>query len=79
MNAATNMRLPAAPEDDARGPPARLWTSLDYTQQVERLQAAVGETIYLAELCGTDVQLGVRLTDRPYTLSAAALGAPRCG
>jgi hypothetical protein len=35
---------------------------------VERLRAAVGATVYLAELDGSDVQLGVRITDKPYVL-----------
>ncbi|MBK5929747.1 hypothetical protein [Halochromatium salexigens] len=38
-----------------------LWPSADYQAQVERLRAAVGEPIYLAELRETDIQLGVVL------------------
>jgi len=58
---------------DAAGPDGQdtaeaLWPSADYHRQLERLRGAIGETIYLAELCETDVQLGVRLTDRPYQL-----------
>lgn len=45
-----------------------LWPSADYQDQVERLRAAVGEPIYLAELRETDIQLGVHLTDRAYEL-----------
>jgi len=45
-----------------------LWPSADYHRQLERLRGAIGETVYLAELRETDVQLGVRLTDRPYQL-----------
>ena len=31
----------------------RLWPSPEYTRQVERLRAAVGETIYLVEIAVT--------------------------
>lgn len=63
----------SAGDRDAAGPDgqdtaAALWPSADYHRQLRRLRGAIGETIYLAELCETDVQLGVRLTDRPYQL-----------
>lgn len=45
-----------------------LWPSADYQAQVERLRAAIGERIYLAELRETEVQLGVQVTDRAYEL-----------
>lgn len=45
-----------------------LWPSPEYAEQVERLRAAVGETVYLAEIEATEVHLGVRLTDKPYVL-----------
>ncbi len=45
-----------------------LWPSADYQAQVERLRAAVGEPVYLAELRETDIQLGVHITDRAYLL-----------
>lgn len=45
-----------------------LWPSADYPVQVERLRAAIGERIYLAELRETDIQLGVQVTDRAYEL-----------
>lgn len=45
-----------------------LWPSPYYARQVEQLRAAVGETIFIAELADTEVQLAVRLTDRPYLL-----------
>jgi hypothetical protein len=54
-----------ADPDDAVG---GLWPSPDYARQVERLRSAVGETIFIAELADTEVQLGVRLTDHPYVL-----------
>lgn len=53
--------------DDVQGT-AGLWPSPEYAEQVERLRAAVGETVYLAEIEATQVQLGVRLTDQPYVL-----------
>ena len=46
----------------------RLWPSPEYTRQVERLRAAVGETIYLVEITATEVQLGIRITGKPYVL-----------
>ena len=47
-----------------------LWPGPDYDRQVEALRTAIGQTIHLVELDATDVQLAVRLTDRPYTLLA---------
>lgn len=47
---------------------AGLWPSSDYQQQVERLRAAVGEMIYVAELRQTEVQLAVHLSDHAYRL-----------
>lgn len=58
--------LPARPGDAETVD--RLWPAPEYTRQVDQLRAAVGRTIYLAELDGTAVQPGVRITDRPYTL-----------
>jgi hypothetical protein len=45
-----------------------LWPSPDYHRQVERLRAAVGETIYLVELIASPVQLSVHLSGQPYEL-----------
>ena len=45
-----------------------LWPSTDYSSQVERLRAAVGECLYIAELRDTQVKLGVQLTDQAYEL-----------
>jgi hypothetical protein len=56
------------PQCDPPSPLGGLWPSPDYARQIERLSAAVGETVYLAELTETAVALGVRLTDRPYVL-----------
>ena len=68
MNDIANPPLPVTPDDDPMASVGRLWPSPEYTRQVAQLRAAVGETIYLVELEATEVQLGVRLTDRPYTL-----------
>jgi len=54
--------------DAGDAPRDGLWPSPDYNRQVERLRAAVGETIYLAELVESEVQLAVRLTDHPFVL-----------
>jgi hypothetical protein len=53
---------------DTDGSAGRLWPSPDYSRQVEQLKAAVGETVYLAEIDATEVQLGVRITGKPYVL-----------
>ena len=45
-----------------------LWPSADYRRQVERLEAAVGRTIYLVELPTRTPGWGVHLSDRPYEL-----------
>lgn len=45
-----------------------LWPSPDYARQLEALREAVGETVFIAELELTDVQLSARLTDKPYVL-----------
>jgi hypothetical protein len=55
--------------DDEAGPEG-LWPSPAYSRQIERLRAAIGETIFLAELNDSAVQLGVRLTDTPFVLLA---------
>lgn len=59
---------PAAPSDSSDAASAGLWPSPAYTSQIERLRAAVGETIYLVELVESAAQLGVRLTDSPFVL-----------
>ncbi|MFW6258783.1 MAG: hypothetical protein ACOC26_04750 [Halochromatium sp.] len=64
-------RVKMASTDDAQsdgGAAGGLWPPADYQAQVERLRAAIGERIYLAELRETEVQLGVQLTDRAYEL-----------
>lgn len=76
----TGDRPPPASADSASTDPAsaepageategqRLWPSPEYARQVERLRAAVGATVYIAEIEATAVQLGVRITDTPYVL-----------
>ncbi|WP_200254328.1 hypothetical protein, partial [Thiococcus pfennigii] len=45
-----------------------LWPSPGYHRQVERLRAAVGETIYLVELIESAIQLGVHIGATPHEL-----------
>lgn len=61
---------PEPPSDQHAEDSGNLWPGPDYERQVEALRAAIGQTVYLAELDATEVQLGVRFTDRPYTLLA---------
>jgi hypothetical protein len=68
VNDIANPTLPVIREDDPMASVGRLWPSPEYTRQVERLRAAVGETIYLVEIAATEVQLGIRLTGKPYVL-----------
>lgn len=53
---------------DAGASDGHLWPSPDYARQVDALRGAIGETVYIAELELTDVQLSARLTDKPYVL-----------
>lgn len=60
---------PQAPDTQAAGGDSRdLWPPPNYHQQLERLRAAVGETIYLVELIESPVQLGVHLSGQPLEL-----------
>lgn len=68
MNHPVDLPAPADSLRDNDGAAGRLWPSPDYSHQVERLKAAVGETVYLAEIDATEVQLGVRITGKPYVL-----------
>lgn len=45
-----------------------LWPSADYAQQIERLRSAIGQNIYLVELHGGKVNLGVSVTDEAFVL-----------
>lgn len=67
---ATNDPTPTpGPAGDPRdAPEGHLWPPPDYARQLDLLRAAVGETVFIVEFELTDVQLGARLTDRPYVL-----------
>lgn len=54
------------PADDAND--RELWPSPDYRRQVERLRAAIGETLYLVELVESAIQISVHLSDQPFEL-----------
>lgn len=45
-----------------------VWPSADYHRQVERLRAAIGETIYLVELIESAITLGVHMSGTPFEL-----------
>jgi hypothetical protein len=64
--------MTASPTHESDGERAEvfegLWPSAEYHGQVEGLRAAVGETVYIAELRDTEIQLGVQVTDRAYEL-----------
>ncbi len=47
-----------------------LWPSASYRQGVERLKAAVGRPVYLAEILISETQASARITDRPFELLA---------
>jgi hypothetical protein len=68
VNDPEDVAPPGKAEDDPGDAFGGLWPSPDYTRQVAQLQAAIGETIFIAELTATEIQLGVRLTDQPYVL-----------
>lgn len=68
MNRPVDLPAPADALGDNDASAGRLWPSPDYSHQVERLKAAVGETVYLAEINATEVKLGVRITGKPYVL-----------
>jgi hypothetical protein len=53
---------------EAPGATAGLWPSAHYDAQVEGLRAAVGTTVYVAELRETETRLGVQITDHAYEL-----------
>ncbi len=50
--------------------PQGLWPSPAYSRQIEQLKAAIGTTIFLAELNDSAVQLGIRITGTPLILLA---------
>jgi hypothetical protein len=58
-------------DDPANAPDAvsdGLWPSADYHRQIERLRAAIGETLYLVELVDNAIQLAVHFTSIPSVL-----------
>jgi len=65
MENETRIRLPAAVEEP---PPASLWPSVEYDRQIERLRAAIGRPVYLVEVRMSEIQMTVRLGNRPATL-----------
>ena len=64
------MSAPSHPSEPPDADPVGrgLWPSADYHRQVERLCAAVGETVYLVELVESAIQLGVHLSGTPFEL-----------
>lgn len=48
----------------------RLWPSLAYSRQVEKLRGAIGKRIYLVELKPDDINLGIHLSDTAHELLA---------
>lgn len=61
-------QLDGAGLDEAE--PQAIWPSPSYSRQIEGLRSAIGETIYLAEMNDSAVQLGVRITASPFLLLA---------
>jgi len=49
-----------------------LWPTREYYQQVERLRAAIGQALYVVEINTTDIQTGVKFSDKPLTLLGIA-------
>jgi hypothetical protein len=47
-----------------------LWPPSEYWQQVESLRAMIGQPLYVVEINATDINAGVKLTDKPLTLLA---------
>lgn len=48
----------------------QLWPPTDYYRQLEQLRAAVGSTVYLAELRDTAMNAGVKISDEALRLLA---------
>lgn len=55
------------PRQNADG---NIWPSADYDQQIERLQAAIGQQVFLVELKQTDINMAIHHTDKAYELLA---------
>lgn len=47
---------------------SKIWPSSVYSKQLEVLKGAIGKTIYFVELRQSEINLGIRITDTPYTL-----------
>lgn len=47
---------------------SQLWPSRNYSQQVEQLKNVIGKTIYIVELCVTEINVGVHHTGHGYEL-----------
>ncbi len=45
-----------------------LWPSAAYFAQVEQLRLVVGQPVYIVEITETDINTGVKFTDKPLTL-----------
>jgi hypothetical protein len=45
-----------------------LWPGADYERHIRQLRAALGETVYITELCVTETVLAAQVTDHPYLL-----------
>jgi hypothetical protein len=49
-----------------------LWPTQEYYQQVERLRAAIGQPLFIVEISATDINAGVKFTDKALTLLGIA-------
>lgn len=49
---------------------ADLWPPSDYYYSIERLKKVVGQEVYLVEINATDINAGVKFTDKPLKLLA---------
>ena len=47
-----------------------LWPNTDYYQQVERLRGLIGQPLYIVEINSTEINAGVRFSDKALTLLA---------
>ncbi len=61
-------RIPLPAAAPGSPPLASLWPSAEYDRQLERLRAAVGRPVYLVEVSVSEIQMTVRLGNRPATL-----------
>ncbi|MCF7985200.1 MAG: hypothetical protein K9L70_12415, partial [Thiohalocapsa sp.] len=64
--------MTATPADDgtdrAQAGHDGLWPGPDYERYISQLRAALGETVYITELCLTETVLAAQVTDHPYLL-----------